>query len=67
MAPAIYKAKECPRCGSNVIGFIKTGQGTPQFFAICRHCFRYGETAANRDEALALWNHDPERLAAGMA
>jgi ribosomal protein S14 len=67
MAPAIYRAKPCPRCGSNVIGFIKTGQDLPQFFAICRHCFRYGETAANRDDALARWNSDPARCAAGTA
>lgn len=56
MAPVTHKARRCPRCGSNVIGLLMTGEGLPQFFAVCRHCFKYGETADDRDEALELWN-----------
>jgi len=67
MAPAIYKALPCPRCGSHVIGLILTGEGRPQFIAICRHCFRCGPCADNRDEALTQWNQDPARPKASLA
>jgi hypothetical protein len=60
MAPVIHKARPCPRCGSNVIGLMMTGEGLPQFFAVCRHCFKYGETAADREQALELWNRDAQ-------
>ena len=56
MAPVHHKACRCPRCGSDVIGLMMTGEGEPQFFAVCRHCFKYGETAVDRDQALEFWN-----------
>lgn len=54
------KAKDCPDCGSNDVGY-RTGGFTGDYYVKCKNCGLRGEYRQTLDEAILEWNAKPTK------